>query len=101
MSSNNSPSFTALARRVNTLLYEQWDPLALAGVAPRDEYESYVPQLIRLALLGEDAREAVAMQLAQVETRQMSLTLTAPAHRLAVADQIIDVVLASGWTGAT
>jgi hypothetical protein len=97
MTTPASARYVQLARDVNTVLYDEWDPLALAGVAPRDEYESYVPQLIRLAL-GDDAREAVAMQLAQVEVRQMSLTLTAPAHRLAIADRIIDLVRASGWS---
>lgn len=93
-------AYTQLARAVNQLLYEQWDPLSLAGVAPRDEYDSYVPQLIALAFV-DDARDAIAMQLAQVETRQMSLTLTAPAHRLAIADKIVELARASDWTPAS
>jgi hypothetical protein len=94
--------YTHLARAVNALLYEHWDPLALTGLAPRSEYESYVPPLIRLAL-GDDvemACEAIALHLAQIESREMSLTLSAPAHRYAVAEQIVAVVRASGWTGA-
>lgn len=94
--------YTHLARAVNALLYEQWDPLALTGLAPRSEYETYVPQLIRLAL-GEDADtscDAIALHLAQIESREMSLTLSAPAHRYAIAEQIVQIVRDSGWTGA-
>lgn len=94
--------YTRLARAVNALLYDQWDPLAITGLFPRDEYESYVPQLIRLAL-GEDAGmscDAIALHLAQIESREMSMTLSAPAHRYAIAEQIVQLVRDSGWTGA-
>lgn len=89
-------AFTQLVRAINDVLYEQWDPLAVAGVAPRGEYESYVPVLIRLAF-GDDAREAIAVHLAQLESTTMSLTLSAPAHRLAIADRVIELVHDSGW----
>lgn len=92
--------FKQLVADVNSVLYEQWDPLAVAGVAPRDEYESYVPVLIRLAF-GESPRDAIAMHLAQLESNSMSLTLSAPAHREAVADRVIDIVRASGWLPPT
>ena len=98
MNGSHATSFTQLAAAVNQVLYNEWDPLAVAGVAPRDEYESYVPVLIRLAL-GENARDAIAQQLAQLEAREMSLALSAPAHRLAVADRVVEMVRASGWHG--
>ena len=88
--------FKELVGAVNAVLYEQWDPLTLAGVAPRDEYESYVPMLIRLAF-GEAPRDAIAQQLAQIEATTLSLTMSAPAHREGLADHIIALVRASGW----
>ncbi len=92
--------YAQLARAVNALLYEQWDPLSLSGLAPRDEYESYVPQLLRLALQDhDDALEAIALHLAQIESRQMSMTMSPPAHRHAIAEQIVARVRASNWTG--
>lgn len=91
-----SATFKQLVADVNSVLYEQWDPLAVAGVAPRSEYESYVPVLIRL-VFGESPREAIAIHLAQLESNSMSLTLSAPAHREAVADRVIEIVQRSGW----
>ena len=31
-----------IQERIGRILYEDWDPLGLSGVAPRDEYDGYI-----------------------------------------------------------
>jgi hypothetical protein len=90
-------SYTRLAAAVNEILYEDWDPIGVAGSAPRDEYESYVPALIRLAR-GKSSTEAVAVHLAELEAEAMGLTPTPATRRLALAARIVATVRESGWT---
>jgi hypothetical protein len=89
-------SYSQLASRVNRILYDQWDPIGVRGDAPEDEYESYVPVLVRLAR-GEDAVAAIAAQLGTLESGAMGLKTSSDAHRRGVAEQVVAAVRASGW----
>ncbi|GGY88030.1 hypothetical protein GCM10007388_21810 [Pseudoduganella plicata] len=61
-------------RRVDEVLYYLWDPIGVSAVpSARDEYRSYVPQVV--TLLEDDASaERVASYLNGVVTRRMGLT---------------------------
>jgi hypothetical protein len=37
------------ARQLRRLLLERWDPIGVAGIAPDDEYDAYMGDLVRLA----------------------------------------------------
>lgn len=58
---------------VSEVLYHQWDPIGGAGeYLPRDEYESYVPQVFRLLKASADEKD-VAEYLHWVTTERMGL----------------------------
>jgi len=52
--------------KIGRILYEDWDPLSLRGVAPTDEYDSYVGGVYRLLASGATG-EQVAQYLAELE----------------------------------
>lgn len=43
---------------IGQILYRDWDPLKLSGIAPRDEYDSYVGQVYRI-LASSRSEEAL------------------------------------------
>lgn len=74
-------------RAIDEILWKEWDPIGGAGAAtPRDEYSSYVPQVLKRALAGD--RTGIAEYLSSVEENEMGL-----GHRtqppLHVADSIL------------
>ncbi len=45
---------------INDLLWYEWDPIGINDLAPKDEYQTYVPQIFSLAL-----KNSTAGQIAQ------------------------------------
>jgi hypothetical protein len=71
---------------IRHVLYEDWDPIGIAGIAPRDEYDSYIAGIYRIiASRQADAEDALVTFLARMETDHMGLTPSKPAklHRVA------------------
>jgi hypothetical protein len=58
--------------QIGRVLYEEWDPLGLRGVAPSDEYDSYVGGVYRLLATGA-SWEQVAEHLAEIERGPLGL----------------------------
>lgn len=67
-----------LMRAVNTILWRDWDPIG-CGV-PEDEYESYVPEVVRLLTAGASAGE-IAAHLRETAAGMMSVYV--PERKLA------------------
>ena len=63
-----------LYRRVDEVLHYLWDPIGVSGIPlARDEYQSYVPQVVRL--LNENANaDQVSGYLNEVVTKRMGLS---------------------------
>ena len=74
MGRNMSPSDEELYRRVDEVLHYVWDPIGISSEPmARDEYYSYLPQV--LSLLKENAgTERLAAHLSRISTEQMGLT---------------------------
>lgn len=64
-----------LVEKIRTVLLRDWDPLGI-GENPclRDEYDSYLPELLRILNAPSVSREAIMAYLKAVETDQMGLT---------------------------
>lgn len=79
-----------LSRRVDEVLHYIWDPIGVSGIAfARNEYQSYVPQVV--ALLNENANsERIASYLNEVVTKRMGLTenVEATLHIVAVLQDL-------------
>ena len=85
-----------LTRRVDDVLISQWDPVGVNGVPQaRDEYDNYVPGVVRLIFERADAA-AIAAHLRTIEEERMGLTprsiaaLLPIGHRLASLSVLLD-----------
>ena len=57
---------------IDDLLWYEWDPIGINGCGPRDEYESYVPQVFNLAI-GNATAEQIADRLHCLETETIGV----------------------------
>ena len=65
------PKQLALYKFIDELLITEWDPCGANGVPEaRDEYDSYIPQIFRLAMDGSSP-EKIAKHLLLIENEQM------------------------------
>lgn len=67
-----SESQNQLYEFIDVLLWEEWDPIGVNDIAPRDEYQSYTPQLFSLAIKGATIDE-IAHELSRIEWEMMGL----------------------------
>lgn len=78
----------AETRAINTILWQDWDPIG-CGV-PEDEYESYVWPVYQLLIDGAP-RESIAEYLR--ETADEVITVSVPENRLQL---VVDKLMALG-----
>ena len=68
------PDQMAFYKRVDEILWEDWDPIGISGSEnARDEYYGYLPGVFRLALDGA-TDEAIADRLHLIERENMGLS---------------------------
>ncbi len=86
----------AFRRRVDEVLHYLWDPLRVAGVPQaRDEYESYVPEVVKLLRQDNDSSgDALAAYLRTLSTEHMGV-----GHNPEHDREVIDVLQEwkAGW----
>lgn len=68
-------------------LLREWDPLAIADIAPKDEYNTYAPPVVSLVAQGANAWR-VAQYLSEVQREHMGVPDT-PAKNLVFAERIV------------
>ena len=83
------PEQLALYRKIDELLWRQWDPIGVSVASGiRDEYYAYLPHVFRLAMDGASVRR-IAAYLLSVETQRMGLR-GSRSHCVKVATAILD-----------
>lgn len=80
---------TNLYEAIDLILWNDWDPIGINDIAPRDEYQSYTPTMFKLKTSGAD-RETIANMLHQIETVTIGV-LGNIDHCRQVADKIINL----------
>lgn len=75
---------------VAAILYDEWDPIGIAPVGPRDEYRSYVPAVIRMLVSGAD-RSAIAEHLGRVGRSMVGGPIDLQRH-LRAADLLLALI---------
>ena len=81
------PGVRDLERAIDEILRKEWNPIGGGALDnPRDEYSSYVPQVLRRALAND--RMGIAEYLSAVESNEMGLGPRGE-PRLDVADSIL------------
>ncbi len=86
-----SPPRRELWKRIQTILWEKWDPIGVNEPDSEwsDEYDSYVPHIFRLAIEGHD-HVHIAGPLAATATQNMGLNASHNnEHEIEVAKLII------------
>ncbi len=85
-----TPILKALHTRVDEILYYVWDPIGVSDVPDvRDEYTSYVPQVVSL-LLKSTPKEDLADHLALIQRDQMGMMPPDRNRAAYVAQLLID-----------
>jgi hypothetical protein len=59
-------------KKIDDILWFEWDPIGVNDIAPRDEYQSYVIGIMNLKQSGA-AQNELAQALFRIETEQMGL----------------------------
>jgi hypothetical protein len=83
------PAELDLYNAIDEILWRDWDPIGVNDMPEaRDEYQSYLPHIFRLAVEGKDAEHISSSLVATIEE---SIGLGASReHCLMVARKIVD-----------
>jgi hypothetical protein len=79
---------TNLYEAIDLILWNDWDPIGINDIAPRDEYKSYTLIVFKLKTSGAD-RETIARTLHEIETVTIGVVGDFD-HCRKVADKIIN-----------
>ena len=79
-----------LYKRIDEVLFYKWDPIGISdGDWARDEYQSYLPRVFKLALESSKP-EPIADYLTVIATEKIGLS-EAKLHDLAIAKLILEI----------
>lgn len=78
-----------LYKKIDDILWFDWDPIGINDLAPRDEYQGYVPEIFGLVKANAD-RQEIANRLHKLETENMGMSGTIE-NCLTIADKILKV----------
>ena len=84
------PELKKLWKQVDEILWEDWDPIGINDCAPRDEYENYVPSVVKL-VLEKSTTERIASLLHKHASENMGLSSEVSDH-IDVAKKLQDLV---------
>lgn len=74
-------------KKIDDILWYDWDPIGIKDLAPRDEYQGYVPEIFGLVKAKANRRE-IADRLHKLETENMGVNGTKE-NCLTIADKIL------------
>lgn len=75
-----------LYKRIDDILWFDWDPIGINDLAPKDEYQAYVPEIFGLVKAKAD-RQEIANKLHKIETDNIGIGGSI-ANCLTIADKI-------------
>jgi len=75
-------------RKIDDILWFDWDPIGVNKYAPRTEYQSYVPQIFQMKK-NEATKQEIAECLLKIETERMGMGSTIE-NCLIIANKIIN-----------
>jgi hypothetical protein len=89
---NRRKKAAAIQDAIRRVLYEDWDPIGISGIAPRDEYDAYIAGVYKLiASKRSDSHDALVEFLARVEADNMGLTPSEAAKLRLVAKKLLSL----------
>ena len=76
-------------KKIDDILWFDWDPIGIKDTAPRDEYQGYLPEIFNLKKSGAD-RQVIAKRLLKFEIENIGMGGTLE-NCLRIADKILQV----------
>ena len=64
--------YKELYQKIDEILWNDWDPIGVNDIAPRDEYQGYTPIIFNLIKRDAD-KELITQKLFEFETKNMGL----------------------------
>ena len=77
-----------LYKTVDEILWNDWDPIGVNNIAPRDEYQSYVPEIFSMLINSKPEKE-IADRLYKIETETIGV-LGNREHCSTIANKLIE-----------
>jgi hypothetical protein len=77
-----------LYKTVDEILWNDWDPIGVNDIAPRDEYQSYVHEIFSLLIQNKSEKE-IADRLYEIETETIGV-IGSKEHCLIIAKKLIE-----------
>ncbi|MEO9885454.1 MAG: hypothetical protein ABJR05_07605 [Balneola sp.] len=77
-----------LYKAVDEILWNDWDPIGVNDIAPRDEYQSYVPEIFSMLIHIKTEKE-IADRLYKIETETIGV-FGSKEHCLTIAKKLIN-----------
>jgi len=84
-----TPLELKLYKKIDDILYLEWDPIGISGLAPKDEYWSYLPLVFKLAMENTNP-QPLADYLTKARTQTMGLSHS-DWHDLEIAKKILNL----------
>jgi len=78
-----------LYKKINDILWFDWDPINVNDLAPRDEYQCYVPEIFTLVRAKADRLE-IAKRLHKFQNELMGIHTTMD-NSLIISDKILNI----------
>ncbi len=78
-----------LYKKIDDILWFDWDPIGINDMAPRDEYQSYVPEIFGLVKSNVD-KNVIADRLYKLTTETMGMNGNKE-HCLTIANKIVSL----------
>ena len=78
-----------LYKTVDEILWNDWDPIGVNEIAPRDEYQSYVPEIFSMLVQNKTENE-ISDRLYKIETETIGV-IGSREHCLTIAKKLIEV----------
>ena len=78
-----------LYKAIDEILWNDWDPIGVNDIAPRDEYQSYTPTIFSLKINGADT-ETIAKKLNEIETVKIGVFGSID-HCRQIAEKVINL----------
>jgi len=90
MPHKNAKQMRDFISRTDKILFEEWDPIGINNFPEAsDEYSSYAPGLLRIAMRGNV--NTVADQLHQISSVHMGLSGNSRLNDLVIAQKLVDL----------
>ncbi len=78
-----------LYKKINDILWFDWDPIGVNDLAPSDEYQRYVPEIFTLVRAKADRLE-IAKRLHKLQNELMGIPTTID-NSLIISDKILNI----------